>query len=161
MNGGAAKVKGVELAYQQQFTFLPGWLKGFGVFANYTRLEAEGDYGTGRVGSTNTLAGFIPEVGNLGISYIRQPLTLRFQFNHVGSYLSSYNANSALLRYQLQRDQLDIKSAWWINRHYSFYLDVYNVFVEAERGDRWFGGLPRNVRKEKGPLFVFGIKGSY
>ena len=161
MNGGAAKVKGMELAYQQQFTFLPGWLKGFGVFANYTRLEAEGDYGTGRVGSTNTLAGFIPEVGNLGISYIRQPLTLRFQFNHVGSYLSSYNANSALLRYQLQRDQLDIKSAWWINRHYSFYLDVYNVFVEAERGDRWFGGLPRNVRKEKGPLFVFGIKGSY
>jgi TonB-dependent receptor len=161
MNGGAARIRGFELAYQQQFTFLPGWWKGFGVFANYTRLDAKGDYGTGRVGSTNSLAGFIPEIGNLGISYIRQPLTLRFQFNHVGKYLSSYNANPALLRYQLQRDQLDIKSAYWINRHYSVYLDVYNVFVEAERGDTWFGGLPRNIRKEKGPLFVMGIKGSY
>ncbi|MBI4624314.1 MAG: TonB-dependent receptor, partial [Verrucomicrobia bacterium] len=41
-NGGAARVKGLEAAYQQQFTFLPGWLNGFGAFANYTRLEADG-----------------------------------------------------------------------------------------------------------------------
>ena len=160
-NGGSAKVKGMELAYQQQFTFLPGWLNGFGVFANYTRLEAEGDYGTGRVGSTNSLAGFIPEVGNLGISYIRQPFSIRLQFNHVGEYLAAYSTNAALLRWQLARDQLDIKTVYTINRHFDLYMDVYNVFVEAERGDTWNGGLPRNIRLEDGPLFVFGINGRF
>lgn len=35
-NGGGGTIKGVELGYQQQFTFLPGFLSGFGVNANYT-----------------------------------------------------------------------------------------------------------------------------
>ena len=44
-NGGSAKVRGLELAYQQQFTFLPGIFQGLGAYANYSRNETEGDYG--------------------------------------------------------------------------------------------------------------------
>ena len=39
------KMEGFEIAYQQQFSFLPGFWKGFGAFANYTKLESEGNYG--------------------------------------------------------------------------------------------------------------------
>src|SRR5690606_26574053 len=35
------RIFGIELNYQQQFTFLPGWLSGFGVFANVTWTDAE------------------------------------------------------------------------------------------------------------------------
>jgi len=36
------KVKGFEVAYQQSFDFLPGWLGGFGVNANYTYVSSSG-----------------------------------------------------------------------------------------------------------------------
>ncbi|WP_174278880.1 TonB-dependent receptor, partial [Sphingomonas bacterium] len=40
-NGGGGKIKGVELGYQQQFTFLPGFLSGFGANANFTLSDSE------------------------------------------------------------------------------------------------------------------------
>jgi TonB-dependent receptor len=36
------KIKGFELTYQQTYDFLPGWLKGFGLSANYTYVDSEG-----------------------------------------------------------------------------------------------------------------------
>lgn len=36
------KVKGIEFGYQQTFDFLPGWLNGFGVSANYTYVSSSG-----------------------------------------------------------------------------------------------------------------------
>ncbi len=35
-------VQGLELAYQQFYDFLPGWLSGFGVQANYTFIDSSG-----------------------------------------------------------------------------------------------------------------------
>jgi outer membrane receptor protein involved in Fe transport len=40
-NANAANVKGVELGYQQFYEFLPGWMKGFGLQANYTHVESD------------------------------------------------------------------------------------------------------------------------
>ena len=90
-NGGSARIRGRELNYQQQFTFLPGWLKGFGGFANYTRLETKGDYGAAVSRSTSEVAGFTPEVVNIGVSYIRQPVSIRLHFNHASRYLQTFN----------------------------------------------------------------------
>ena len=81
-NGGSAKVKGLELNYSQQFTFLPGWMKGFGAFANFTKMEAEGNYGSGTaiaLAPTPKIAGFNPLNANAGISYIQNNLTVRVQ----------------------------------------------------------------------------------
>lgn len=36
------KIKGVEISYQQVFDFLPGFLKGLGVQANYTYVDSSG-----------------------------------------------------------------------------------------------------------------------
>ncbi|TGX54155.1 TonB-dependent receptor [Sphingomonas gei] len=36
------KIKGIELAYQQTYDFLPGFLKGFGLQANYTYVQSTG-----------------------------------------------------------------------------------------------------------------------
>src|SRR5690606_20022396 len=111
----------------QQFTFLPGWMSGLGAYANYTRMEVEGNYGAGNAitpAPTSEVAGFNPETGNAGVSYIRGRLSLRFQFNHVGRYLNSYNANQSRLLYRKARSTVDIKSVFQISRHLDFYLDV-------------------------------------
>ena len=44
-NAGTAIVQGWEFSYQQQFTFLPGLLKGLGTAVNVTKLETHGDFG--------------------------------------------------------------------------------------------------------------------
>lgn len=41
VNGGSGKVAGIELAYQQQFSFLPGIWSGLGVSTNYTYADSE------------------------------------------------------------------------------------------------------------------------
>ena len=39
VNNGSGKVKGFELAYQQFYDFLPGWMSGLGIQANYTFVD--------------------------------------------------------------------------------------------------------------------------
>ena len=43
-NAPGGDIKGYELSYQQDLTFLPGFLKNFGVQANYTHLSSELQY---------------------------------------------------------------------------------------------------------------------
>lgn len=41
INGGDAKLYGFELNWQQEFSFLPGFLSGLGIYANYTHTWAD------------------------------------------------------------------------------------------------------------------------
>jgi TonB-dependent receptor len=41
-NGQGAKIDGLEVAYNTFFDFLPGWLSGFGINANYTYVKNSG-----------------------------------------------------------------------------------------------------------------------
>lgn len=158
-NGGQGKVKGLELSYNQQFTFLPGWLKGFGAFANYTRMEAEGNYGSGGaigLAPTPKIPGFNPLNANVGLSYIRNKLTLRAQWNYRGRYLLTFNANESRLVYARARDTLGIKTAYRFNRRFEAYFDVVNLLSEPDR-EREFTGGRVQVYSMLLPQLYFGI----
>jgi TonB-dependent receptor len=43
VNGARGTARGLEVAYQQYFDKLPGWLSGFGVQANYTHVKSKRD----------------------------------------------------------------------------------------------------------------------
>jgi TonB-dependent receptor len=43
VNGARGHARGAEIAYQQYFDRLPGWLSGFGVQANYTYVDSKQD----------------------------------------------------------------------------------------------------------------------
>ncbi|MBD8631711.1 TonB-dependent receptor [Oxalobacteraceae sp. CFBP 8755] len=43
VNGARGSARGIEMAYQQYFDKLPGWLSGFGVQANYTHVKSKRD----------------------------------------------------------------------------------------------------------------------
>ncbi|MBL9199753.1 MAG: TonB-dependent receptor [Opitutaceae bacterium] len=159
-NGGAAKVRGIELNYSQQFTFLPGWMKGFGGYANLTRMETEGNYGAGNAiavapNPKGKVAGFNPETSNAGLSYIRGKITVRLQWNHRGRYLQTYNAVDSQLVYRIRRDTLDLKTQYQITPRLSAYLDVNNVLGEYETGqDR---GPRPSQRRVLTPGFFAGV----
>ena len=128
-NGGSATVRGLELAYQQQFSNLPGVWKGFGIFANYTRLQTEGDYGNigGQSGPAD-LVGFVPKSGNVGLTYHAHPWAIRAQMNYTGSQLFRFNATLASRQYEYSKSPLDISVKYSFSPRFSVYLDVINVF---------------------------------
>ncbi|MBC7367237.1 MAG: TonB-dependent receptor [Undibacterium sp.] len=159
-NGGSAKVKGIELNYSQQFTFLPGLLGGLGAYANYTKMETEGNYGAGNAialapNPVGKVAGFNPETSNLGLSYIRNKVTVRLQYNHRTRYLSTYNVVDSQLVYTIRRDTLDLKTLYQFSRRFSAYLDVNNILREYEVGTD-IGSRPA-TRRILTPGFFLGV----
>lgn len=159
-NGGFAKIKGIEANYQQSLRFLPGWLQGFGVFANYTRLWTEGDYGDlGNVQRTGELAGFKPRAANAGISYIRGKLNLRAIYNYNGRMLSVTNARDNLKQYRLPEERVDLKLKFIISERFDLYFDVYNVFNSKYALEYGAFDRPRQQHDRHDPQFHFGING--
>ncbi len=160
-NGGAAKIKGIEVSYSQQFTFLPGLWNGFGAYANFTRLQAEGNYGTGAaiaLAPTSKIAGFNPLNANAGISYIRNKASIRLQWNYRGRFLSSFNVNESRLLYLLPRPMVSLKVNYRISKHFDAYLDLANVTDIADARTEFTGSRPGGYTYIK-PQFLFGVNG--
>jgi TonB-dependent receptor len=160
-NGGSARVRGFELNYQQQFTFLPGWLKGFGLLANYTWLETEGDYGN--IGNTQTTAqvtGFTPSTGNVGVSYILGRYNLRVAYNYKDQKLTAFNALENRRRYEVASNRFDVKLRYLLTRNFDVYVDLYNAFNEKQR-EVWGKNRPRYVRDRNDPQIHVGVNGRF
>jgi TonB-dependent receptor len=133
-NAGTAYVQGWEISYQQQFTFLPGLLKGLSAAVNYTLLDTHGNFGGAVPRSSGQVAGFIPRTANASLSWRYRGFSSRLLVNHTGDYLTSYSATSPALN--LYRDKRTITNAgigYQIRPSVSLNLDVNNVFNEPQR----------------------------
>ncbi|TPG42517.1 TonB-dependent receptor [Sphingomonas koreensis] len=96
---GDGKIKGVEVAYQQTFDFLPGFLSGLGVSANYSYIVSSGlpnsFLNTGSPSNVNaaTVPGSLPLEGlskhnaNATVFYEKGPFSLRAAYNYRSKYL--------------------------------------------------------------------------
>ena len=124
-NGGSAKYRGFELNYQQQFTFLPGFWRGFGFSANYTRLATEGDYGGATV--TTQVAGFVPKTGNVAVTYLGYGASVRLNAVWRDTYLVTNSANPALLVWQEPKLQVNLKTRYSFSPRFAVYCDIENL----------------------------------
>src|SRR5262249_18267776 len=80
INGPKAHVLGIELAWQQQLTFLRGALSGFGVLANYTHTDSKATV-PGRTDEPG-LPRQAPNLWNLGLTYDRSQISARLGVTH-------------------------------------------------------------------------------
>ncbi len=124
-NGGSARYRGFELAYQQQFTFLPGFWRGFGFSANYTQLSTQGDYGG--TSATSQVAGFVPKTGNIALSYLGYGWNVRLNAVWRDTYLVGISTNPALLRYQEPKMQINLKTKYTFKPRLSVFCDIENL----------------------------------
>jgi outer membrane receptor protein involved in Fe transport len=86
INGPSAYLVGVEAAWQQRLSFLPGLLSGLGIAANYSHAASQVTFpdgfssaipgGQGRVDHP-TLQRQAPNTWNLGLTYDRQRFSFR------------------------------------------------------------------------------------
>jgi len=124
-NGGRARYRGFELSYSQQFTFLPGLWRGFGVNLNYTQLETKGDYG-GTV-ATTAVAGFRPKSANAVLNYQKGKYRASLQANWIDTHLVTVSSNAALIVYQAPRTSASFKFTYDFSSRTSFYLNLDNL----------------------------------
>ena len=160
-NAGTATVDGWEFAYQQQFTFLPGLLKGLGASLNYTLLETTGNFGGTVNRSTGQVPGFIPRTGNASISWRYRSFSTRLLYNYVGSYITSYNAASpGYSAYRFEYETVNLGVAWQFRPSLQFTADVANFFNEPQRTYRGFRERMSGTIIN-GTTLTFGVNGRF
>jgi TonB-dependent receptor len=155
-NVGSARVRGIEASYQQQLSFLPGAFKGLGVFANFTYLDTQGNFGG--LTTTRRLANLVPRSGNGGINYRYRGLDVRLLLNWTGQKLRG--TSTGVDFYALERRLLDLKLQYTINRGYDVFLDVSNLTDEPVGTIVSLNGL-HHFRENGGVFFSAGIRGRF
>jgi len=127
VNGQSATLYGYEVAWQQPFTFLPGFLAGFGVNANYTYTKSESTI-PAREGSKQQLPGQTGNAGNVGVFYDRGPLSLRVGGNYSGEFLSTINPSTPDGDTRTRaRFQVDASGSLTVMRGAKLFLEAINL----------------------------------
>lgn len=127
-NAGTAIVQGWEFSYQQQFTFLPGLLKGLSGMVNYTVLDTHGNFGgTGSL-TSGQVAGFVPRTANASLSWRYGRFSTRVLSNYASTFLTSYTA-TALGRnlYRVKRNLINLGFSYQVRPTLNLTLDIDNL----------------------------------
>jgi TonB-dependent receptor len=133
VNGGDAKLYGIEANWQQQLSFLPGPLAGLGIYANYTYSESEANL---LFREWTTLPGQAGDVGNVALSYDRYGITARVSMNYSGELLSRVGETPAEDFITQSSTQWDFSSSVDVGYGASLYLNLINFQRAAARVSR-------------------------
>ncbi|WP_350433274.1 TonB-dependent receptor [Shewanella sp. H8] len=148
VNGGSGEVRGLELGYQQQFSFLPGMWSGLGVNANYTFADSEQPDG-------NTLLNISKHTANTQLYWESEDVQMRLAYNWRDRYLyeqgtkrvqtvgalgyNVFNQNDPLAdnydptvgnSYREARGQFDFSVSWDINENFTVVANAVNLTGE-------------------------------
>jgi TonB-dependent receptor len=160
-NLGTAVVQGWELSYQQQFTSLPGLLKGLGLSVNYTYLKTHGNFGGTTTRSTDEVPDFIPRTGNVSLSWRYNKFGARVNVNYTGGYLDALNAaNAPLNLYRVKRTIVNAGVAYRYRPALSFSIDVGNLFNDHQAFYRGYRDRMQSTIIP-GTTITFGVSGRF
>lgn len=133
-NAGNAIVQGWEFSYQQQFTFLPGFLKGLSGLVNYTVLDTHGNYGGVLPRATGQVAGFVPRTANASLSWRYRGFSTRLLVNYASTFLQTFNANNASQNvYRLDRTLINLGLSYQIRPSVTLTFDIDNFTNVPQR----------------------------
>ena len=129
INGDDASLWGIELAWQQNLTFLPGLLQGLGVYANYTYTNSSATVkelaGSDENESEIDLPGQAEHVGNFALYYTRGGFNARLSLNFNGEFIEEIDGDDL---YKIDdRLQIDFSASQQINNNFSVYTEFINL----------------------------------
>ncbi|MHA6720417.1 TonB-dependent receptor [Sphingomonas sp. RS6] len=153
VNVSKGEVKGFELGGQRFFDFLPGFLSGLGVQANYTYVDSNaGQVAQGTVGSTNLItvpiAGLSKHSYNLVALYDKYGINLRLAYNWRGKYLITTTGvgTQTLPEFHQPYGVLDASASYDINKNLAITIDAANINDAVYRS---YLAVPSNPRDYK------------
>jgi TonB-dependent receptor len=165
-NGTQAHIFGFEAAYQQLFTFLPGFINGLGVSANYSHTASKAVVPHRAVDPALVRQG--PNNWNLGVTYDKRRLSLRLGLTHNDAYIYQYNyvdgtdlgpkgPNGDVYTYA--HTQLDAQGSYRLKPRLKLIVSLLNLNNEVFG---FYQGRPQypTQREFYGPSFAVGFRWS-
>lgn len=155
VNTPGGPLKGVELNYQQAFTFLPGWLSHFGALLNYTYVDSEITYYLAQSASTTTrndLLGLSKNAYNATLYWENDHLSARLSAAYRDKFLEALPANNPLQDVEGTDEMLtfDASLAYNFDEHLKLTLEGLNIFDECKR---------QYIDSDRDSTFVYGHTG--
>ena len=142
VNGGDASLYGFEVNWNQQLTFLPGFLNGFGIYANYSHTWAEADL-TGREGF---LPGQSGDVINFALSYEKYGFSSRLSITYQGEYIEEVGKNEDEDEYRDDHFQIDFSASKDLWGGLQIFVEAVNLGNEPQRN--YLGHTSRPIQRE-------------
>lgn len=138
-----ATILGFEVNWQQQLTFLPGFLDGFGVYLNYTYTKSTADL-PGRTDAT--LPGQAGNTGNFALSYQKGGFTGQLSLNYQDSFIFEVGEDEDHDTYYYDHLQFDISA----NQEIITGLNAYVQFVNVNNAPLvyYMGKRERPIQRE-------------
>jgi len=166
-NGGKARVRGVELAWQQPLRMLPAPWNGLlvGINGSLTQSRAGIDSATGdgaRATRSIRMPGQSKRTGNAMIGYEAGPFSTRLALNYKSPYLLELGEDildAGQDRYVDSQKQLDFSMSWKLNKRWQLSFDASNL--NNEKYYVYQGDKARNAQFEQyGRTYRIGLKAS-
>jgi len=127
-NANTTDIRGLELGYQQFYDFLPGWLRGFGLQANYTFIDSK-SFDAALVRKT-ALQNISRHSFNLVGIYERGPYAVRLAWNWRDKFLAAtqnVTGTGVLPIYNKAYGWLDTSLIWRAHDQLTFALEGQNL----------------------------------
>jgi TonB-dependent receptor len=134
VNGGAATILGIEVNWQQQLNFLPGFWAGFGIYANYTHTWANSDLVKDIREDVKVLPGQAGDIGNIALAYEWGGFSGRFTVNYQGKYLRevSSNPDGSEDEWRDSHMQMDLSASYKIIPQLDIFAEFVNILDEPQ-----------------------------
>lgn len=136
MNADSAKLIGAEAAFQMQFTFLPGFLSGFGIEMNGTLVSSTLTLPNGRVSTFPSQSEFLY---GAQLFYQAGPVEASIAYHNTGASLIAVGGLPFQDQYNDDLRRLDAKIRFKVTDSISVFAEAQNLTDEPTRqyqGDR-------------------------
>ena len=178
-NGTGGYVRGAEVSFQHNFTYLPGIFSGLGIVANYTysdsQADAEFDENGVQTFAEAPLLGTSEHTFNITGFYERNGVLLRLAYNKRSDFLLSRSTSDGNSEWREGGESLDLSAGWDINHYMSINFQAVNLLDSVQRDyvkigpdptgivpteDFAFGGITSRTSdiSNTGRLFRFGVR---
>jgi TonB-dependent receptor len=163
LNAGTVTVQGWEFAYNQQFTFLPGLLKGLSASFNYSWTDQHGLGASASTGGAPVLgrlpspgnpavyfghrdiAGFVPNVANASLSWRYSKFSTSLLYNFTGEYPTTISLiTPALNQFRYSMKTLNVNVGYQLRPNLGFTVNASNILNEPQR---WYIGYKDRTRQ--------------
>ncbi|WP_440874415.1 TonB-dependent receptor [Thalassotalea sp. PLHSN55] len=124
-NGESGKIKGIELLYQQPFTFLPSFLKNTGVMTSYTYIDSQTPF-VDDSGNNIQLPGLSNNNINFVLYYENDVFGTRLAYNWRDEYIDSLGVGDNGI-YVKSYDDLVATANWKINDNFTLNFEALNL----------------------------------
>ena len=158
INGTGGTLKGLELQYQQPFTFLPGALKNFGFIGNLTFVDSKVDYGAYGKGR---LTGQSKFMYNATLYYESGGFSARASAAFRDRYLVAFPGGNNNTEEGINSTlNVDAAISYQLNKAVKLSLEAVNL--TDEYNDRYVDQTDRvSNYRHFGREFLFGVRASF